>query len=742
MMSDQPSDLSILIVCNERSDRRILFDTLDQEQVDAIYSATNIQQAYDFLDQIPISLMIIDLSLDLERTDELIAKYRSEERATDYGIVAVVAVPEDELESDDIPEGVTDTLSSPVTSIAVIGLLRNLFRDDEADASLTLAHHRYSELFGLLDGTKPGSQSDAMVSTVGKALELDAIYVVRFSPKSENRTKVILNYPEKIDGEPLTTQSHKLLGKILEGESILVEQAATQEYPSDIFIQSASAGSYIGIPMLSTRGKILGAIIALRRKHLDEWESAVRLIKSFAWCMAREREFSVLRRAARDIGLHDTLTKLPNRLLFNDRLSLAIDDAHRTGELFSLLFVDVDRFKTINDSLGHDMGDKVLVGIAKRLRKHTRSNDTICRYAGDEFIIILRHIVNKEDVVRIANKINTILSEPMFVDEEHELQVTASIGIAFYPDDGLTSEELLKRADSAMYSAKGMGRNTAQTYINRSEQSEQKKLMLESKLRHAEKNDELRVYYQPKMSVETEDIVGMEALIRWQHPELGLISPGFFIPLAEETGLIISIGEWLLRKSCKMNRRWFDYFQIPLRLGVNLSPLQLRQPNLVEIVESAISESGLYPEMLELEITESISVKSVPGIRERLDALRDLGCSIAIDDFGTGQASLDYLKRFPADTIKIDQSFVRNIGLDPDDEAIIRATVSMAKSMNLKIVAEGIEQENHLDFLSESGCDELQGYLFCRPLPEESFSRLLQERKEMLPDLEHTTVVE
>jgi len=732
---EQLVDLSILIVCNERSDRRILFDTLDQEQVEAIYSATNMQQAFDFLDQIPISLMIIDLSLEPEKTDSLIERYLQKERSADYGIVAVVPDAGLDERPVSVHEEVTVSLHSPVTSIAVIGLLRSLFREDEVKLAVTLAHHRYSELFGLLDGTQSGSQSEAMTRTVGSALELDAISVLRFTPKSEQKTKVMHEWPHPSDEEDeLNLNSHKLLSTILSGNSILIEEAASQEHPSDIYIQKNSPSSYIGIPMVSTRGKILGAIVAIRRKAIEDWDSAVKLIKSYAWCMTREREFSVLRQTARDIGLHDTLTKLPNRLLFNDRLSLAIDDAHRTGELFALLFVDVDRFKTINDSLGHDVGDKVLVAIARRLRKHTRSNDTICRYAGDEFIVILRHIVNKEDVVRIANKVNVILSEPLTVDDSNELQVTASIGISFYPDDGLTGEELLKRADSAMYSAKGMGRNTAHTYINRSDKGEQQKLMLESKLRQAQQNEELRVFYQPKMSVQTEDIVGMEALIRWQHPELGLISPGYFIPLAEETGLIISIGEWLLRRACHMNRKWYDYFHLPLRLGVNLSPLQLRQPNLISIVESALSESGLHPEMLELEITESMSVKSVPGIKECLDELRDLGCSIAIDDFGTGQASLDYLKRFPADTIKIDQSFVRNIGLDPDDEAIINATISMAKSMNLKIVAEGIEQENHREFLTEGGCDELQGYLFSRPLPEESFTRMLQERKEILPD--------
>jgi EAL domain-containing protein (putative c-di-GMP-specific phosphodiesterase class I) len=313
-----------------------------------------------------------------------------------------------------------------------------------------------------------------------------------------------------------------------------------------------------------------------------------------------------------------------------------------------------------------------------------------------------------------------------------ELNMTASLGLSFYPDDATDAERLLKHADVAMYSAKGMGRNNFQAYVAVPEESHQQRLALEAKLRLAERNGELRVFYQPQIDGKSEDIVGMEALIRWEHPELGMISPGFFIPLAEESGLIIPIGEWILRAACRDTRRWQVTYGLPLRIGVNLSPLQLRQPNLVQVVAAVLAETGLDAQLLDLEVTESINVKSIPNLLETLHGQRELGCGISIDDFGTGQSSLDYIKRFPADRIKIDQAFVRNIGVDPDDEAIVRATISMAHNLNREVVAEGVEVEQHLDFLRAEGCEVLQGFLFCRPLPAPTFEALLQERGRLL----------
>jgi EAL domain-containing protein (putative c-di-GMP-specific phosphodiesterase class I) len=304
--------------------------------------------------------------------------------------------------------------------------------------------------------------------------------------------------------------------------------------------------------------------------------------------------------------------------------------------------------------------------------------------------------------------------------------------VSFFPDHAGDAQTLLKHADEAMYAAKRLGRNKFQMYEVSPDYAREHGMALKTRLRHAEDNGELRVVYQPQVNAESEDVVGMEALVRWDHPELGLISPAVFIPLAEESGLIVSIGEWVMRTACRQAREWEQRYGLRLRLGVNLSAIQLMDPDLLERVTAVLRETGLDPTLLEMEVTESVSIKSAPNLVENLNAMHRLGCHIAIDDFGTGAASLDYLRRLPADRIKIDQSFVRNIGVDPDDEAIVRATIDMAHRLKRAVVAEGVETEQHMEFLREHGCDELQGYLFCRPLPPATFDKLLAERQRLL----------
>jgi diguanylate cyclase (GGDEF)-like protein len=519
------------------------------------------------------------------------------------------------------------------------------------------------------------------------------------------------------------------LKRILDGERIIFGERAWNEVQQDQFLAFFHYEMFVGLPLRDERRNTLGAILLGRRRPMSADSFVVEPLRMIAGRLSLELELRRAREQGRAKGLQDALTGLPNRLLFNDRLELTIKEAHRTGEMFAVLFVDLDRFKNINDSLGHSVGDQVLMAVAKRLRGSVRASDTVARYAGDEFTMILRHIVQRDDVMRIAEKIVRVMEVPLTLADGSELHMTTSIGVSFYPDDATSAERLLKHADVAMYSAKGLGRNNFQSYVAVPEESHQQRLALEAKLRMAEKNGELRVYYQPQVETESEDMVGMEALIRWEHPELGMISPGFFIPIAEENGLIIPIGEWVLRTACADAKRWQERFGLGLRVGVNLSAVQLRQQNLVQLVQQVLADTNYEATLLELEVTESLNVKSIPNLLETLQGLRELGCKISIDDFGTGQSSLDYIKRFPADRIKIDQTFVRNIGVDPDDEAIVRATIGMAHSLNRAVVAEGVEIEEHLDFLRAQGCEELQGYLFCRPLPAASFENLLVERE-------------
>jgi len=603
-----------------------------------------------------------------------------------------------------------------------------LFREIEE-----LSRHQEA-LVALLRMAQAGAHdpAEATLRCLVDWLVLD--YAVFVEAPAEHATEphalAVFNRREGSDGpDPLREVN---LRHVLDGNEILQASGAWRTPGADASVREHRYECVIGLPLYGERQTCLGALLVARLEPLVVDAAVIAGVRVIARSLASELDLRHARAQGRAIGLRDPLTGLPNRLLFNDRLNSAISEAHRTSEMFAVLFVDLDRFKNINDSLGHAVGDQVLAAVAKRLRASVRGSDTVARYAGDEFTLILRHIVQRDDVVRIAEKIVRAMEAPLQLAGGLELNMTASLGLSFYPDDATDAERLLKHADVAMYSAKGMGRNNFQAYVAVPEESHQQRLALEAKLRLAERNGELRVFYQPQIDGKSEDIVGMEALIRWEHPELGMISPGFFIPLAEESGLIIPIGEWILRAACRDTRRWQVTYGLPLRIGVNLSPLQLRQPNLVQVVAGVLAETGLDAHLLDLEVTESINVKSIPNLLETLHGLRELGCGISIDDFGTGQSSLDYIKRFPADRIKIDQAFVRNIGVDPDDEAIVRATISMAHNLNREVVAEGVEIEQHLDFLRAEGCEVLQGFLFCRPLPVATFEALLQERGRLL----------
>jgi diguanylate cyclase (GGDEF)-like protein len=569
-----------------------------------------------------------------------------------------------------------------------------------------------------------------------KLIELgkfDYLSLVTQRGEAEAGSELSLNYVRPGLARPIIDQlAQVVLRKVLNGDAFVVPSGAWKALGAEAQNPAQRLEFLIGVPLRDINDEVVGGLLASGREMLSEGSTIPVATRAFASRVATELDLEHALDQGRAKGLQDSLTGLPNRLLFNDRLETTIREAHRTGEMFAVLFVDLDRFKNVNDSLGHGVGDELLLAVAKRLRAAIRGSDTVARYAGDEFTVILRHIVQRDDVTRIADKICRVLESPLTISDSRELHITASIGISFYPDDADSAEKLLQHADVAMYNAKGMGRNNYQAYVAVPEESHQQRLALEAKLRLAERNGELRAYYQPQVSAQTEDIIGMEALIRWEHPELGMISPGFFIPLAEETGLIMPIGEWVLRTACADTKRWHTRFGHPLRVSVNLSALQLRQTSLVETVRSVLAETKLEPEFLELEVTESINVKSIPNLIETLQGLRDLGCSIAIDDFGTGQSSLDYIRRFPADRIKIDQVFVRNIGVDPDDEAIVRATINMAQSLNRGVIAEGVEYEEHLEFLRENGCEELQGYLFSRPLPAATFESMMSEREKLV----------
>jgi diguanylate cyclase (GGDEF)-like protein/PAS domain S-box-containing protein len=415
------------------------------------------------------------------------------------------------------------------------------------------------------------------------------------------------------------------------------------------------------------------------------------------------------------LAQHDALTDLPNRGLLDDRLTQAIIMAHRHNTSLALIYVDLDRFKHINDSLGHVVGDRLLQSVALRLSECVRASDTVSRQGGDEFVILLSEISLAQDAVLCADKIIQAVKLPYVIDE-HELYVTASIGIVLYPGDGNDVETLLQNADSAMYEAKAYGRNNYRFYRSDVNTEAAKRQSVESDLRHAIQQNNFELHYQPLMHLATGRIAGVEALIRWRHPTLGLVLPTQFIPIAEESGLIVPIGQWALREACRQFIAW-EGRPPSFRLAVNISTVELRSKTFVEGVTAILTETGFDPASLDLEITETYLMQDSKSTAVVLSGLKEIGVHLALDDFGTGYSSLSYVRRFPIDTLKIDRSFVRNLTTDTDDASVVRAVIQMGRSLRMRVVAEGVETPDQLHFLEENDCSEAQGFYFSRPLP-------------------------
>lgn len=422
---------------------------------------------------------------------------------------------------------------------------------------------------------------------------------------------------------------------------------------------------------------------------------------------------------------YDTLTGLPNRSLLHDRLHQAIAQSAREKHLLGILVLDLDRFKGVNETLGHKAGDKLLKSVGKRLQACVRDSDTLARLGGDEFVALLVGLTHEEGITTVAKKILAIVSEPVYIDG-HEIYSTCSIGIAVYPMDGDDSHTLLKHADLAMYQAKELDRNNFQFFSRDMNIKVLERMMLENSMRKALERDEFFLVYQPQVDTRTGRITGMEALLRWQHPDLGLLAPDKFIYLAEDNGFIISLGEWVLRTACRQNKIWQDQGLPAVRVAVNLSAKQFGQYHLDEVIASTLLDTGLEPQWLELEITESTIMKDAEKNTVILQKFKEMGITLAIDDFGTGYSSLSYLKLFPLSRLKIDRAFVRDITTNPDDAAIAEIIIDIARTLKLSVIAEGVETRAQMQFLSFNNCVEMQGYLFSRPVRAEEFANLLR----------------
>jgi diguanylate cyclase (GGDEF)-like protein/PAS domain S-box-containing protein len=483
--------------------------------------------------------------------------------------------------------------------------------------------------------------------------------------------------------------------------------------------------------------KGLSEVIAAGGMHEQEWQNTVPQLRA-RWLhqqvvavqggiVAIVRDISE-RKAAEErmlhLAHHDTLTGLPNRSLISDRLEHTIAQARRNGGTVLVAFMDLDGFKLVNDGLGHNAGDELLKVVAERMSGCLRESDTVGRFGGDEFVLLLDEPASVVDAAPVLERVRKAVLQSISVSGQ-EVQVSCSIGVAVYPNDGGDAGTLLMNADAAMYRAKELGKNNIQFYTREMNASIEEKLLLLEGLRSALDEREFRLVYQPKVDLRTGRVFGVEALVRWDHPEHGVIGPDRFIPLAEESGMIIALGDWVLRSACAQNRAWQRVGLAPLRISVNVSPRQFEDPQLVERVQRALADSGLAAEWLELEVTEGVIMRDLQQAVAKMAAVRAMGVSLSIDDFGTGYSSLSALKSFPISTLKIDKSFVRDLGRSSGDEAIASSIIGLAHRLKLRVIAEGVETEQQRSFLRENGCDEMQGYLFSRPLPPEQLALLL-----------------
>jgi diguanylate cyclase (GGDEF)-like protein/PAS domain S-box-containing protein len=692
---NRPNARRLLLIEDSPGDARLLREMVDEEQ-ESTTDVTHVEclrEAEEFLSNTEVDIVLLDLGLPDAKG--LTALRRTQTAAPRVPLVVLTGTDDETLAAEAMRAGAQDYLiKGRIESRGLLRALRYAIERKLLEEDLFLAKERAQVTLGCI--------GDAVICT-------DNLGNITFlNPVAEKMTGwssveaigrpmfEIFRTKRAMTGVPSETTAELAILQIramhLPSSCILIRRDG-----HDIAIENSIA------PIHDRSGKAMGAVIVCR----DVTESQA---------MARQIAHS---------AEHDDLTGLPNRLLLTDRLSQAINTARRHDTRIAVLALDLDGFKHINDSLGHSAGDKLLQYIAHRLVNCVDSADTVSRHGGDEFVVLLSDVQQPESAAVMASKLLAAVAAPLTI-EQHELHITTSIGVSVYPDDGADAETLIKNADTAMYQAKENGRRGFQFFKAAMNARAVERQFIEEHLRRALVHQEFTLYYQPKVHLATGMITGAEALVRWNHPERGLLAPVDFIPIAEDCGLIVPIGKWVVREACRQARAWLDAGLPRLTIAVNISAIEFRDGNFLDSLFATLDTTGVDPSTLELELTESVFMKDVESTAAILQSLRQRGVRVAIDDFGTGYSSFSYLRKFPIDTLKIDQSFVRQIIAGSDDAAIVTAVISMARTLRLWVIAEGVERQEELEFLRTQHCDDAQGYLFSKPVPAAVFVNLLK----------------
>ena len=577
---------------------------------------------------------------------------------------------------------------------------------------------------------------NAITLHMAEILQADSCGIVSTIPNDENNVetlsyfydgKIIDNEQYPLDGTPCET----IIGKRVKSYTCDVQKC----FPKDTHLVETQMESYVGIPLFDSRNKPLGLLFAMFRQAINDVEFNESVMRIFASRTSTEIERTQTEERIKHMAYYDGLTQLPNREFLLDRLQQAIAYAKRHHTQLAVMMMDLDNFKKINDSLGHPVGDGLLIEVAQRLQQCIRKEDTVARLGGDEFVILQAGFESRESTIthinRIAKQLLTSLKEHYYI-ADHSLMISTSCGIAIYPDDGDSADQLIKHADTALYKAKENGRDNYQFFSNEMNTAATKRLKMESDIHNAIAEKQFEVAYQPKVSIHDNKIIGAEILLRWNHPELGYISPDHFIPIADETGQIIQLGEYIFQQACIQTSELWCNTQCCdelYSLSVNVSPRQFQQDDFIEKIKSSLAQYKTNPCCIELEITENILIENTQKVSEKLKTLRDLGLKISIDDFGTGYASLRYLQQLPIGMIKIDRSFITHINENKNDLAIVKTIMTMARNLDISVIAEGVETAEQLEILKDLGCEYYQGYYFSKPISKEDFQVMLEKQR-------------